>query len=544
MQQSFRKSLSPRRTGTLSPRASPRRLKPLQEENIVGHIRALQKDAGDSADAYLAALAAQERASDVLAASYRMRAAPASPRGRGGSQLSSAAGSDAGYGGAQAAQKPALSARPQLDKDTKGFIQQASNAMNSRFSDMFKAFQYVDLDKSGSLDAKEIRRALDMWNVPMDEEKLQKLVAACDHDGDGQVDYKEFVDMLARDTVAPAAMGKRDMQSLEAMGVDAQEMLNLQLGHGKEKAYKISINATDDDAPPGSGGRGRGGSPRAPAPKPKPQKSKAQMEKETKMFIDQASNAMNSRFTDMFKAFQYVDLDKSGTLNKKELRRALDFWNVPLDEEMLEQLISACDHDGDGEVDYKEFVDHLARDTVTVAAMGKRDMQSLEAMGVDAQEMLNLQLGHGKEKAYKISINDGMDDTAFAVQMSDEDRLKQASNAMNSRFTDMFKAFQYVDLDGSGTVDEKELLHALDLWNVPIDKASVKKLIAKCDHDGDGGIDYKEFVDHLARDTVAPAAMGKRDMQSKQAMGVDAQEMLNLQLGHGKEKSYKISIND
>jgi Ca2+-binding EF-hand superfamily protein len=381
MQQSFRKSLSPRRTGTLSPRASPRRLKPLQEENIVGHIRALQKDAGDSADAYLVALAAQERASDALAASYRMRAAPASPRGRGGSQLSSAAGSDAGYGGAQAAQKPALSARPQLDKDTKGFIQQASNAMNSRFSDMFKAFQYVDLDKSGSLDAKEIRRALDMWNVPMDEEKLQKLVAACDHDGDGQVDYKEFVDMLARDTVAPAAMGKRDMQSLEAMGVDAQEMLNLQLGHGKEKAYKISIN-------------------------------------------------------------------------------------------------------------------------------------------------------------------DGMDDTAFAVQMSDEDRLKQASNAMNSRFTDMFKAFQYVDLDGSGTVDEKELLHALDLWNVPIDKASVKKLIAKCDHDGDGGIDYKEFVDHLARDTVAPAAMGKRDMQSKQAMGVDAQEMLNLQLGHGKEKSYKISIND
>ena len=100
-------------------------------------------------------------------------------------------------------------------------MQGASNALNSRFSDMFKAFQYVDLDRSGTLDEKEIRRALDLWNIPMDHAKLQELIAACDFDGDGQVDYKEFVDVLARDTVAPAAMGKRGMQSKEAMGVDA-----------------------------------------------------------------------------------------------------------------------------------------------------------------------------------------------------------------------------------------------------------------------------------------------------------------------------------
>ena len=129
------------------------------------------------------------------------------------------------------------------------FVKGASDAMNSRFTDMFKAFQYVDLDRSGTLDNKEIRRALDMWNMPVDDEKLNDLIAACDHDGDGQVDYKEFVDVLARDTVAPAALGKRDMQSKEAMGVDAQEMLHQQLGHktaadkAKERAFNISVNA-------------------------------------------------------------------------------------------------------------------------------------------------------------------------------------------------------------------------------------------------------------------------------------------------------------
>ena len=65
-------------------------------------------------------------------------------------------------------------------------------------------------------------------------------------------------------------------------------------------------------------------------------------------------------------------------------------------------------------------------------------------------------------------------------------------------------------------------------------------LMVQLDEDGDGQVSYDEFVDHLARDTVAPAAMGKRGMLSKDAMGVDAYEMLNEQLGHKKIKNYKM----
>ena len=119
----------------------------------------------------------------------------------------------------------------------------AEEGLNSRFSDMFKAFQYVDLDRSGRLSRQEIRRALDLWNVPLDDDKLDLLLSDCDADGDGGISYEEFVDKLARGTVAPAAMGKRGMQSKEAMGVDSQEALAHQLGHGTVKKYNISINA-------------------------------------------------------------------------------------------------------------------------------------------------------------------------------------------------------------------------------------------------------------------------------------------------------------
>ena len=128
-------------------------------------------------------------------------------------------------------------------KELKGLMSMAESGLNSRFSDMYKAFQYVDLDRSGRLSRTELRRALDLWNIPVDDAKLDLLMGECDADGDGGVSYEEFVDKLARETVAPDAMGKRGMQSAEAMGVDAYELMDQQLGHGGIKKYNVSINA-------------------------------------------------------------------------------------------------------------------------------------------------------------------------------------------------------------------------------------------------------------------------------------------------------------
>ena len=78
-----------------------------------------------------------------------------------------------------AASAAARSTRKQMSKAEIGTV---SDALNSRFSDIFKAFQYVDLDRSGTLNEKEIRRALDMWNIPIANGAVQRLIAACDHE--------------------------------------------------------------------------------------------------------------------------------------------------------------------------------------------------------------------------------------------------------------------------------------------------------------------------------------------------------------------------
>jgi len=145
-----------------------------------------------------------------------------------------------------------------------------------------------------------------------------------------------------------------------------------------------------------------------PAPVAKPKRQTAEelaKIKATKEILTMAETGMNSRFSDMFKAFQFVDLDRSGRLSRDEIKRALDLWNVPVDEHKLDLLFQRCDADDDGGISYDEFVDNLARDSVTMAAMGKRGMQSKDAMGVSAYEAMDVQLGHAKQKKFVPIIN-------------------------------------------------------------------------------------------------------------------------------------------
>ena len=183
----------------------------------------------------------------------------------------------------------------------------------------------------------------------MSDERIDTLMRECDGDSDGKVDYSEFVDALARDTVAPAAMGKRGMQSKEAMGVDAQEMLAEQLGHGKMKKFIPTINQRKSEAPaaPAAPAAAVRGPAAAPAERKFDPDAEFARRQKLKNAIAMAEEGMNSRFTDMFKAFQYIDLDRSGRLSKKEISRALDLWNVPLDDDMLDIHPAFAVEDGD-----------------------------------------------------------------------------------------------------------------------------------------------------------------------------------------------------
>lgn len=146
-------------------------------------------------------------------------------------------------------------------------------------------------------------------------------------------------------------------------------------------------------------------SARANLPAPAAAPTRAVGFKEPQSTRTALTDALATKFTNIRQAFHYVDVNNDGFVSKSEIKRALDLFNMETSDAKIDELFKECDKDGNGKISYDEFVDALARDTVSLAAMGKRGMQSKDAMGVDAYELLDEQLrGRGKIKhAYSMS---------------------------------------------------------------------------------------------------------------------------------------------
>ena len=64
------------------------------------------------------------------------------------------------------------------------------------------------------------------------------------------------------------------------------------------------------------------------------------------------------------------------------------------------------------------------------------------------------------------------------------------------------EAFNLFDTDGSGNIDAKELKAAMRALGFQVKKADVRKMIADIDKDGNGSIDFEEFLDMMTAKMV------------------------------------------
>ncbi|XP_071100743.1 EF-hand domain-containing family member B-like [Haliotis cracherodii] len=65
------------------------------------------------------------------------------------------------------------------------------------------------------------------------------------------------------------------------------------------------------------------------------------------------------KFHDLLHAFRFYDKDNSGKITMVELRDACFQFNLPVEPELLEQLMDTCDVNRDGQIDYVEFCNFL-----------------------------------------------------------------------------------------------------------------------------------------------------------------------------------------
>jgi|EP00505_MAST-04D_sp_SCG-Rhode-Island_P004542 Ca2+-binding EF-hand superfamily protein len=219
--------------------------------------------------------------------------------------------------------------------------------------------------------------------------------------------------------------------------------------------------------------------------------------------------------------FSNYDADGSGEIDKEELGQLFKRMGEKIKPRELDELLIKVDEDGSGEVSFQEFVqmiDWLREGRLGVgkklmkrfsnftgmgmkffkSTFGKkkltRDMKTERKMGDWVQHM-NKNIGKPYYFNKKTGETSWKRPAEVLFWLSADLEAKFSKDEIEG-YQEDFAAF---DLDGSGSIDEKELTECFKDMNIQVDGMRLRKLLADVDEDGSGELEFDEFVQMIDR---------------------------------------------
>lgn len=216
-------------------------------------------------------------------------------------------------------------------------MQEAPRDPNGRFTDeeILEAFRAFDLDKNNFIGAAEIRHILINIGEQVTDEEVDEMIRMVDKDGDGQVSWEEFYEMVTGgkkppSTLGGAGAGERPGTSSKAVVPSGQNVV--QQRNAKKSA--LEEFARDNNLKPES-------------------------------------------IKKSYKRFQAADKDKSGLIDYTEFCEILQVDPSP----QCEGVFQLYDYDKTGQIDAREFL--IAVSNYTGA--GKEDKLKFAFMAFDGE---------------------------------------------------------------------------------------------------------------------------------------------------------------
>ncbi|XP_065834963.1 EF-hand domain-containing family member B-like [Oscarella lobularis] len=112
----------------------------------------------------------------------------------------------------------------------------------ANFSNLGAAFCHYDKDDSGKIDADELRQVCVQFKLPVDDEMIRLVMDWCDADGDGQIDYDEFVSFLNWHQPIPSPPGRPGFtRQIDKSGNDyktSSQTINAVVGGGITQEFR------------------------------------------------------------------------------------------------------------------------------------------------------------------------------------------------------------------------------------------------------------------------------------------------------------------
>jgi len=203
------------------------------------------------------------------------------------------------------------------------------------------------------------------------------------------------------------------------------------------------------------------------------------------------------------------DANGDGTITYMEFCKACAAFGKSMSAKKMKDLFSKLDKDGSGTIEVAEFMTSdlmswkIGGPTIADDGAGNRT------------HLAHQNKGHVRtfgtaadRRAGAAALNEKMkkrENVTSSIAMSMA-RSKLSGNRFASG-TQIFKAFQFFDADGSGTLDEKEMAVAFKSLGIPLNQKVLTELMDSFDNDGNRSINYEEFVKTFAPSTANAQAI-------------------------------------
>jgi Ca2+-binding EF-hand superfamily protein len=403
-----------------------------------------------------------------------------------------------------------LPANMSIENARKAIQEKISSKLTGGPGGLLRAFKMFDRDRSGGLDYAEFAKVLrEVAMIEIDPELSEKLMASYDVDGDGTLDYHEFVQQVMGSSVEDKSSFDNEEAKVEEVAsstainrrwesAEVDECLRKKLGE-RPAHIKRLFNSCDNQR----NGTCTVGDLRTILRKSNLDMTHPQFGEVLSHFdiIDEKylnyedfieayvdvkadtvprdvsiindmstadaklliQDAIKSRLgtgqAELLRAFKFFDRDRSGNITLNEFQEAMKVYAMlEFSDELAAKLMKEFDEDGNGEIDYEEF-------TTLVMGSKKDDLTSLNTSSATEH----------------VSTGAGND-------------MMMLRRKVRTQWKDLIQAFRDVDTDKSGTLDEAELRRVLHRYNIDLGESQFAELMSQIDEDRDGAVSYAEFM--------------------------------------------------
>lgn len=195
------------------------------------------------------------------------------------------------------------------------------------------------------------------------------------------------------------------------------------------------------------------------------------------------------------KLFRNIDADGGGTIDFDEFMQFLAYFHMGSNEAACREVFNRFDPDGSGDIDMQEFLQffmELEQDGANKA--GEEGMGSASGQ----RRPTTMIIGSGMQKA-----RPPPKDVQSIQLMADEiiellrEKVENRTPIAGGRVKTSFRFFK----QGEACINRENFFKVLENFNIKIDDPDVQEQVWRTfDTDGDGTLDFDEFIEHFIDD--------------------------------------------